>query len=362
LAAYQTSRSADLFAQIHTRHGAMIYRTARRLTTNRQDAEDVVQTVFALLAQRPELVQRNLGGWLHEVTRNTALNLQRSHVRQVRREQTVARMKSTGAVPNDNDLRDELDVALAQLEPALREAVVLRYLEGHSQEESARLAGCPRGTLSRRAAEGLKHLRKLLARRGVVVPSALLLGFLGREAAGALPAAFAAGSTSMTAVSAKVAAKTLFWVKAIACATAVTAATATTLTVASLRQPPPPSAPPPPIVRAPVATPFAPAGGLDMGLPRDWKTVFSSRMPKTAGSHSLKDGTLTVKSSGLDVFRTHDSCYFVYQTLAGDGEISARIVSVENTGVVPKAGVMIRQALEPASANVLLAFHWKGGE
>jgi DNA-directed RNA polymerase specialized sigma24 family protein len=48
----------------------------------------------------------------------------------------------------------------------LRQAVVLRYLEGLDQREAARRLGCPQGTLATRTREGLRRLRiRLLANR-----------------------------------------------------------------------------------------------------------------------------------------------------------------------------------------------------
>src|SRR5436190_321147 len=61
-----------------------------------------------------------------------------------------------------HELREELDAALAQVSDPLRQAVILRYLEGHSQEEAARQAGCTQVTLGWRAMKGLERLRTIL--------------------------------------------------------------------------------------------------------------------------------------------------------------------------------------------------------
>src|SRR5262249_11071810 len=62
----------------------------------------------------------------------------------------------------DRELREELDLALASVSAPLRDAVRLRYLEGLSQLEAAAVLGVPRGTLSQRAAKGLRRLRFVL--------------------------------------------------------------------------------------------------------------------------------------------------------------------------------------------------------
>ena len=57
----------------------------------------------------------------------------------------------------------------------------------------------------------------------------------------------------------------------------------------------------------------------------------------------------TVIGSGADIYGTYDEFHFAYQSqaLSGEGSISAQIVSMENTHQWAKAGVMIRNTLEP---------------
>jgi hypothetical protein len=53
-------------------------------------------------------------------------------------------------------------------------------------------------------------------------------------------------------------------------------------------------------------------------------------------------GAYTVNASGSDIWDVADSFNFVYKPLSGDGEIVARVVSIENPDFWTKAGVMIR--------------------
>ena len=80
-----------------------------------------------------------------------------------------------------------LDRELAALSPLLRQAVVSRYLQGNSEKQAAERAGCPQGTLGRRASNGIAILRKRLAKRGVVVGGSALVGLLTSEASAAIP-------------------------------------------------------------------------------------------------------------------------------------------------------------------------------
>ncbi|MGD8787010.1 MAG: hypothetical protein PVJ60_06270, partial [Phycisphaerales bacterium] len=60
-------------------------------------------------------------------------------------------------------------------------------------------------------------------------------------------------------------------------------------------------------------------------------------------------GTYTINASGTDISGTADEFRFVYKLLSGPGSITAKVESVENTDPWAKAGVMIRQNLEPNS-------------
>lgn len=226
LTAYRATRSHEVFAQLARRHGSMVFRTCRRLLPNVQDAEDATQAVFLLLAQKPDKAPDELAAWLHQVARNTALMVLRSGKSRAQREERAAQMRPAVEKPAEPGLREELDAALDRLPANLRTAVILCHLEDRNQDEAARIAGCDRSTVSRRAADGLERLRGLLLRRGTVVTPVLLTAFLATEAAAAMPASLAAilaaphlvaagalTATTAGALLAKATAKAMFWAK-----------------------------------------------------------------------------------------------------------------------------------------------------
>jgi hypothetical protein len=63
-----------------------------------------------------------------------------------------------------------------------------------------------------------------------------------------------------------------------------------------------------------------------------------------AGSASFLNGAYTLSGSGV-LTGSSDGGYYVYQSLIGDGEISARIDQMQNTGTSSRVGVMIRNTL-----------------
>ena len=67
------------------------------------------------------------------------------------------------------------------------------------------------------------------------------------------------------------------------------------------------------------------------------------------GAQTLTNGTLTMTAGGGDIWDTADQLHLVWQNLAGDGVVSARVATQQNTGGWAKAGVMMRASTDPGS-------------
>jgi len=72
-------------------------------------------------------------------------------------------------------------------------------------------------------------------------------------------------------------------------------------------------------------------------------------------------GTFTITGSGTDIWDVtglgegyHDEFHYAYKTLTGPGAIVARVQSVSNTDSWAKAGVMIRETLDPGSKHAMM--------
>lgn len=66
-------------------------------------------------------------------------------------------------------------------------------------------------------------------------------------------------------------------------------------------------------------------------------------------------GTYTVKAVGADIYGNADEFHFAYREVASsDCSIVAKVESLDNTDPFAKAGIMIRNSLEPDSANITL--------
>ncbi len=66
-------------------------------------------------------------------------------------------------------------------------------------------------------------------------------------------------------------------------------------------------------------------------------------------------GIYTMTASGADIWNEADEFHFAYKVLTGAGSIVAKVQSIDNTNDWAKAGVMIRETLDPESAHALAA-------
>ncbi|MBL8227878.1 MAG: sigma-70 family RNA polymerase sigma factor [Bryobacterales bacterium] len=119
-------------------HHGLVFRTAYRITGNAADAEDVLQTVFLRLLRRDagggDLLQPE--SYLRRAAINCSIDLIRDRMSGTANLDHVAHTSG-----EDPELKQRLRQAIAQLDPKDAEIFVLRFFEGHSNEDIAQLTG-----------------------------------------------------------------------------------------------------------------------------------------------------------------------------------------------------------------------------
>jgi len=101
---------------------------------------------------------------------------------------------------------------------------------------------------------------------------------------------------------------------------------------------------------------------LTLTAPRDWTeedvaelSLWFRGHPASAGSFAEGPvGVYTMTGSGVDIWDQADEFHFAYKTLNGVGSIVAKVMSVDHTNNWAKAGVMIRESLEPGSVHATM--------
>jgi RNA polymerase sigma-70 factor (ECF subfamily) len=128
--------------QMYESHHSMVFRTAYRITGNAADAEDVLQTVFLRLVRRDPAAASGIDNpesYLRRSAVNAALDVVRS--RQASNTLEPEKLPASASCTELSELRDTLRRALGTLPPRTAEMFALRFFEGHTNPEVAKLMG-----------------------------------------------------------------------------------------------------------------------------------------------------------------------------------------------------------------------------
>jgi RNA polymerase sigma-70 factor, ECF subfamily len=157
-----------------------VFRVARRIMRNDEDAEDVVQESFerAFIHLKSFKGGSRFSTWLSRIAINAALMKLRKkdHLRDVsldqspEPEQPSSRIDVEDQGPNPEQLYAQkerqriLSEAMSDLTPGMRKAFELRELDERSTEETARMMGISVGAVKARLFHGRRKLRERLKR------------------------------------------------------------------------------------------------------------------------------------------------------------------------------------------------------
>src|SRR5579883_1533870 len=186
---FVNQREEAAFAALLRRHGPMVLHVCRRVLGRIQDAEDVFQAAFLLLARKGGMIRKRdaVGSWLHGVAYRLAVRAKAQARRRQAHEHQAASLRRAEPTLEAawSEVQAVLDEELRCLPAKYRAVLVLCYLEGQTQEEAARHLGCPLGTVRSRLARARSLFQKRLVRRGLALSGAALASdLLGQAASG----------------------------------------------------------------------------------------------------------------------------------------------------------------------------------
>ncbi len=144
----------------------LIYRTAWGVLGSREDADDVVQTVFIALMRRDSLPDvQNPRAYLYKAAVTASLNLLRAKRRRPILVDDAALREAPAPSPGssfDEEAYGRLSVALEELSTDAAAVLFLRYLEDKSVKEIARELGLSRTAVAVRLFRSRTRLRAVL--------------------------------------------------------------------------------------------------------------------------------------------------------------------------------------------------------
>jgi RNA polymerase sigma factor (sigma-70 family) len=160
-AADSPSPFADLLAKSAWTRGL-----ARSLLRDEADAEDVIQDAWVAAIRQPPPEGAPGRPWLAAVIQNLGRTQIRRQRRREARHAAMADLVQAGSSPEELLARVEVQRVLSDLVSGLdepyRQTVLLRYFEGRTGAEIARMTGVPAGTVRWRLKAGLDALRSRL--------------------------------------------------------------------------------------------------------------------------------------------------------------------------------------------------------
>ncbi len=153
------------FAQLIARYSDPLYRHALGMTGSPDVAEDILQMSFIKAYQHLGEVRGRFDAWVFRIVANGCKdwlkNIRRTHLSYDEDDQP-----SSYSTPDEEldrtELRGDLDMALASLPTSLREAFIMKHVEGRSYEEMADLLGTTVGALKMRVHRAREALQGLL--------------------------------------------------------------------------------------------------------------------------------------------------------------------------------------------------------
>lgn len=157
---------APEFEQLFHEHYPLVYRTAYSVTGSREDAEDVVQTIFLRLYRRKDwtALKVNPKGYLYRAAVNAAVSVMRSKRRHVLTGNESNLDRPVELTPEPAFLQGAFLEALAQLSPQAVEILILRYEHNYSDAEIAKLLGTSRSAIAVRLFRARRRLKKAMVK------------------------------------------------------------------------------------------------------------------------------------------------------------------------------------------------------
>jgi RNA polymerase sigma factor (sigma-70 family) len=193
---YADSKSEPAFAELVHRHINLVYSVALRCVNNVQDAQDVTQAVFVILAKKAAGLREHttLTGWLYETTRFTAMGFLRTKTRRQFREQEAymqSNLNESDASSAWQQLAPLLENAMTRLNEKERTVLALRFFENKSGTETAALLRIQEWAAHKRMGRALEKLRKFFSKRGMTFSAATIAGAMSAHSVQAAPVGLA---------------------------------------------------------------------------------------------------------------------------------------------------------------------------
>jgi RNA polymerase sigma-70 factor (ECF subfamily) len=156
----------EAYAELVRRYERSVRAAATAILRNSHAAEDVAQDAFVTAYQKLGRLRKGnaFGNWILRITQRRALHVLRREAK-AHSTQRTARDVLSDRQQRLDDNSEHLLAAIIRLPEHERQAVLLRYFDGHSAEAIAQMIGRPAGTVRVHLSRALARLRTWLEDR-----------------------------------------------------------------------------------------------------------------------------------------------------------------------------------------------------
>jgi len=158
---------SDSFKEIVRRYEPRVAATIITMLGNCPEADDVGQETFIRFYKSLKDFRgdSSIGTYITRIAINLSLNeIKRRKHRMLFFPISTDSVKNIEdeSIPDDVDMKKNVNTAIQQLEPEFRAVLVLRLVDGYSTKETADILKIPEGTVLSRLARAQKKLKSIL--------------------------------------------------------------------------------------------------------------------------------------------------------------------------------------------------------
>ena len=169
------------FERLYSNYHQLVYGIAFSIVKNKQDAEDLVQTVFAKIytMEKSKLPTKNEASWLYSITKNETINF-------LKKSRYNISLEDIYEIEDNNDEinriidKESYDKRIRGLSNKEKEIISLKVLANLSFDEIGKMLEIPTGTVKWKYYKSLHTLEILLSNLGMFMITAILSVKIGR--------------------------------------------------------------------------------------------------------------------------------------------------------------------------------------
>ncbi len=160
------------FEKLYNKYNRLVYGVAFSMLKSKQDAEDIVQTVFTKIyvIDKSKLPSSNEATWLYSVTKNETINFLKKKSSNLNLE-SIYEIEDANNEINKIIDQDSYNRLIRKLNDKEKEIVSLKILGNFSFDEIGKILNTPTGTIKWKYYKSINTLKILLGNLGMFIVS-----------------------------------------------------------------------------------------------------------------------------------------------------------------------------------------------